>query len=96
MHPGCTVAPSALLTQGPQAGRHTQMRPARWGTWDRNQKFPFPSLASPCFPPFLYTSSFLLQSLVSLLHIFKELHANIDVQSWGNISKAKADFLQVL
>lgn len=43
--------------------------------------------------PLIHTSSFLLQSLVSLLHIFKELHANIDVQSWENISKAKADFL---
>lgn len=30
--------------------------------------------------PFLYTSSFLPQSLVSLLRIFKELCANIDVE----------------
>lgn len=93
MLPERTVAPSALLTQDPQAGRRTQMRPATWGTWERNHKFPLPRPVSPCFPPFLYTSSFLLQSLVSLLHIFKELHANIDVQSWENISKAKADFL---
>ena len=30
--------------------------------------------------PFLYTSSFLPQSLISLLHILKELHANIDAE----------------